>query len=243
MRSSLFTSLLTLLSLACAAPTTSITLQIPPSHVLPNPRTLPPSTHAKLTSLGADATAYVTPANTFVFRNISEGSYLLDVYSTTHAFAPLRVDVLPVVAGDRGEQTAGLKVAAWETYRGNDWDNKGEVMVKEGGRLEVKVLGAKAFFMERSSCKPYPCDGCWRSKNLLLTRVTVNVLSILKNPMILLGLASMAIFLGMPYLVDNSKSSALALPRVLSIVGSDRAWQQWTPRCARSGKKARRATQ
>lgn len=34
----------------------------------------------------------------------------------------------------------------------------------------------------------------------------VNILNILKNPMILLGLVSMGIFVGMPYLVDNSKS-------------------------------------
>ena len=33
---------------------------------------------------------------------------------------------------------------------------------------------------------------------------TVSVLSILKNPMILLGLVSMVIFLGMPKLVENS---------------------------------------
>lgn len=33
----------------------------------------------------------------------------------------------------------------------------------------------------------------------------VNILNILKNPMILLGLVSMGIFVGMPYLVDNSK--------------------------------------
>ena len=35
----------------------------------------------------------------------------------------------------------------------------------------------------------------------------VSVLSILKNPMILLGLVSCGIFMGMPYLVDNSASS------------------------------------
>ena len=34
----------------------------------------------------------------------------------------------------------------------------------------------------------------------------VSVMTILKNPMILLGLVSMGIFLGMPYLVDNSSS-------------------------------------
>lgn len=40
---------------------------------------------------------------------------------------------------------------------------------------------------------------------------TVNVLSILKSPMILLGLVSMGIFIGMPYLMDNSKSCSLYL--------------------------------
>lgn len=36
-------------------------------------------------------------------------------------------------------------------------------------------------------------------------RTTVSVMSILKNPMILMGLASMALFFGMPKLVENSE--------------------------------------
>lgn len=158
MRTSLLTAVLTTLSsLSLAAPTTSITLHIPPSPILPNPRTLPPSTHATLTSLGADVpAAYLTPANTFAFRNVSAGSYLLDVHSGSHAFAPLRVDVLPVVAGKHEAAAApavALKVQAWETYRGHDWDNKGPAVAVEGGKLEVRVLGQKAFFMERSTCE------------------------------------------------------------------------------------------
>lgn len=35
---------------------------------------------------------------------------------------------------------------------------------------------------------------------------TVSVFSILKSPMILLALVSMGIFLGMPYLIENSTS-------------------------------------
>lgn len=157
MRSSLLTAVVTtLFSLSLAAPTTTITLHIPPSHALPNPRALPPSTHATLTALGADVpAAHLTPANTLAFRNVPAGSYLLDVHSGSHAFAPLRVDVVPVVAGDAAgrEAAAALKVQAWETYRGNDWDNKGPAVGSEGGRLEVRVLGQKAFFMERSSCE------------------------------------------------------------------------------------------
>lgn len=161
MRTSLLTPLFALLAAAAAAgPTTTVTVHIPASPALPNPRVLPPSTHATLTSRGAAAAAaYLTPSNTLFFRNVSEGSYLLDVHCGTHAFAPLRIDVLPLVAGDtngdnKGEEPApsSLRVKAWETYRGNDWDNKGEAADK-GGKLEVRVLGAKSFFMERSSCK------------------------------------------------------------------------------------------
>ena len=52
-------------------------------------------------------------------------------------------------------------------------------------------------------------DGQVLSDGLLLANLTtflVSILSILRQPMILLGLVSMGIFIGMPYLVDNSKS-------------------------------------
>ncbi|TEA16597.1 ER membrane protein complex subunit 7 [Colletotrichum sidae] len=155
----------------------SLTLQIPSSAALPNPYTLPPSTRATLSTLDAAFSAPLSISNTFVFRNLSApGSYLVDVHCATHAFAPLRLDV-----------AADGALSAWETYRGNDWDNKGEVYAAkdfEGGTrgFEVRVLGAKNYFVERSK---------------------FSVFTILKNPMILLGLVSMGIFIGMPYLVDN----------------------------------------
>lgn len=152
MRTSLLSSLLSLLSLTAATTITTLTLSIPPSTVLPNPRTLPPATHATLTTLGTAASAYITPDNTFVFPNVSAGSYLVDVHSVGYAFAPLRVDVVPADAAD-DKTPAKLRVQAWETYRGNDWDNKGEAVGLEGGALRVRVLGQKAFFMERSSCE------------------------------------------------------------------------------------------
>lgn len=220
MRSDILTTLaLSFLSVVAAAATTTVNLVIPPTHILPNPRSLPPQTHATLSSFHSGASAYLSPANTFAFHNVSEGSYLLDVHSPTHVFAPLRVDVLPVVSGagqtEKEEKTVKLKVAAWETYRGNDWNNKGEAaVVTNSGALEVKVLGAKNFFMERSSCKSPRCpDFAVMGANAALP---VNVLSILKNPMILLGLVSMGIFFGMPYLVDNSESYFPHLPRRMS---------------------------
>lgn len=142
-------------AVAAAAASTTVTLYIPPTQALPNPGTLPPSTHATLTSFHADAKAYLTPLNTLVFHNVTEGNYLLDVHCLTHAFAPLRVDVVPVQSGSGEEapKEGALKVSAWETYRGNDWNNKGEAVGTTGGSLEVRVFGGKQFYMERSSCE------------------------------------------------------------------------------------------
>lgn len=84
--------------------------------------------------------------NTFVFHNVTPESYLADVHSPTDAFQPLRIDV--------SESGA---VEAWETFRGNEWGNKGEkIEVREGsvGRgVEVRALGPKKYFVERPKCE------------------------------------------------------------------------------------------
>ena len=144
-----------------AKPRTSVTLRIPASQGLPNPNLLPPSTHATLSALGAAFSAPLTVQNTFVFSNLSTGSYLVDVHCATHAFAPLRLDVVSSSSSDSSTGGAGgedggdaVIVRAWETYRGNDWGNKGEAArVGEGNVLDVKLLGGKGYFMERSKCE------------------------------------------------------------------------------------------
>ena len=192
-----------------ATATTKLTLRIPPSAGLPNPNVLPPSTHATLSALRTPLlrSAPLSVANTLVFGNVSAGSYLLDVHCVTHAFAPLRVDVVPHDDTDGGK----LRIRAWETYRGNDWDNKGEAVNVEGGGgggnlLDARLLGEKNFFLERSSCNLSPPFLLRTLYRVELINGLVSVLSILRNPMILLGLVSMGIFIGMPYLVDNSTS-------------------------------------
>ncbi|PTB63827.1 hypothetical protein BBK36DRAFT_1132469 [Trichoderma citrinoviride] len=167
---------LLLLTAALAALTSALTLSVslPPK---PNPFLLPSSTHATLSSLHKRLSAPLSAVNTFDFHNLSAeaDSYLLDVHCPTDTFLPLRVDV-----GPDGE------VKAWETYRGNEWGNKGEeVPVRSEGAtrsLAVKAAGPKIFFMERAK---------------------FSVLSILKNPMILMGLVTMGIVFGMPYLMEN----------------------------------------
>lgn len=145
--------LLPLLSLGAAAfettplTTTTLTLSVPPSPPsLGNPSALPPTTHATLVSTGETYTAHLSPSNAFVFRNVSvPGSYLVNVHCPTHNFIPLRLDVAP-----------DGSLAAWETFRGNDWDNRGEALrlveFATGKGFEVRVAGVKGYFTERSKC-------------------------------------------------------------------------------------------
>ncbi|KAL8381128.1 hypothetical protein RB595_005421 [Gaeumannomyces hyphopodioides] len=178
---------------AAEPPTAAVLVTIPASHAIPNPNALAAATRATLSARGGPRlSAPLTAANGFVFPRVPPGSYLLDVHSASHAFAPLRVDVAPAGAGvgasagrKQGEQQQQqLAVSAWETFRGNDWGNKGEAArrAEDAGAFEVRCLGRKEYYMERSS---------------------FSVLSILKNPMILLAMVSMGIFLGMPYLLEN----------------------------------------
>ncbi len=136
--------LLALANLAVAA--TTVTLHLPGT---PAPLTLSPRTHATLTALGRRFSAPVSDAHTFVFRNVTAGSYLVDVHCPTDGFAPLRIDV-----GD--DET----VQAWETFRGNDWANKGEALALRRGSdgsagFEVRSLGRKGYFMERPKCRSF----------------------------------------------------------------------------------------
>ncbi|KAG0647865.1 ER membrane complex subunit 7, partial [Hyphodiscus hymeniophilus] len=125
--------------------------------------------------------------NTFDFRNVSTGSYLLDIHCATHEFAPLRVDVHDGIKLQDGAVENVATVEVWGTFRGNEWGNKGEavpVVMHEGGVwvFEGNAAGVKEYFMERGGFSP---------------------LSLLKNPMILIAGVSMILVFGMPYLMDN----------------------------------------
>ena len=158
---------------------TTVTLAIPASPHLPNPahQLSASRTHATLTRLGAsyDAPLSSSSSNTnnnnnnnaaaafLVFRNVTAGSYVADVHSPSHGFAPLRIDVgTGMTSSGEGEgegaaagQTAGIRV--WETFRGNEWENKGEEVRRLPGSsaaaFPVRVLGSKTYYVERGSCK------------------------------------------------------------------------------------------
>ena len=116
--------------------------------VLPNPSKLPSSTNAVLSSLGPPLVAPITASNTFLFSSVPVGSYLLSVYSRDAVFEDLRVDV---IKNDTGESAS-----SWTTFRGNEWDNKGELRGSGEGssvQIEVRPLVSKDYYQERSTCR------------------------------------------------------------------------------------------
>ncbi|KAL6172813.1 hypothetical protein ACJQWK_01958 [Exserohilum turcicum] len=178
------TSFAALASFATLTSAARLLLQIP-NTALVNPATLPSTTHATLQSSGPPLDAYLTRSNTFNFNNISVGSYLATIHCRDYAFEPLRIDVaLEEAVEGSGEMKEVIK--AWQTFLGNEWDNKGEIRGEGGNGLviEARPVGPKYFYQERQGFSP---------------------LSFLKNPMIIMAVVSMGLIFGMPKLMENSK--------------------------------------
>lgn len=178
--------LLALCHCAILTSAASLRIEIPPSTLLPNPNTLPASTHATLTSgSGPQLKAILRKGNYIEFSDIpTTGSHLLDIYSRDYVFAPYRIDIsTPSSPGSSATQIVG----AYETYRGTQWSDHG-VPLTPGGRptedltFSAKVLSRKNFYEQRQGFSP---------------------LSLLKNPMILMGVVALAFTFGMPKLMEN----------------------------------------
>jgi hypothetical protein len=144
-----------LASLASVTSAARFLLQVPTTNVV-NPSALSSTTHATLQSSGPPLDAYLTRSNTFNFNNVSAGSYLAIVHCRDYVFEPLRIDVSveePVEgSGDKKEV-----IRAWQTFLGNEWDNKGESRGEGGNGLviEARPVGLKEFYQERAGCKCY----------------------------------------------------------------------------------------
>ncbi|KAF1943359.1 hypothetical protein EJ02DRAFT_502213 [Clathrospora elynae] len=176
------TSISALASFASLVSSARLLLQIPTTHLV-NPSTLPSTTHATLQSSGLPLDTYLTRSNTFNFNNVSAGSYLATVHCRDFAFEPLRIDV-SVEEAVEGSGEMKEVIRAWQTFLGNDWDNKGESRGEGGNGLviEARPVGQKWFYQERQGFSP---------------------LSFLKNPMILMAVVSMGLIFGMPKLMEN----------------------------------------
>ncbi|EME86129.1 uncharacterized protein MYCFIDRAFT_59341 [Pseudocercospora fijiensis CIRAD86] len=175
-----------LLAIAASCSAAKLTVSIPPSQLLENPYELPASTHAVL--LGPPGIRYDAPLrrdNTFVFPDLPDASYLLTLHSRDFFFPPLRVDVIA-----NPEENA-QNISAWQTFRGNEWSNKGHSFGEGKDELKIDVIPAarKDFYQQRGG---------------------FNVLGFLKSPMILMALFSVVMIFGLPYLMDNMDPEAKA---------------------------------
>jgi len=199
-------------SLASAA---RLSVSIPgTSPLLPNPANLPPSTHAVL--VGPPGVRYDVPIrrdSTFVFPDLAAASYLLTLHSRDYFFPPLRVDITKATDESQPEL-----MQAWQTFRGNEWDNKGPHYGSGKGELQVTIQPSsrKDFYQDRGG---------------------FNIIGFLKSPMILMALVSAAMIFGMPYLMDNSmlatKLCASGYRTMADIV-------QWTQKRKQSLRKCQR---
>ena len=62
---------------------------------------------------------------------------------------PMRVDVFV--------DDSKKRVGVWQTFRANEWDNKGEVLgeasAEDGLRVDVQVLGGRNVYEQRGGCE------------------------------------------------------------------------------------------
>lgn len=119
-------------------------------------------------------------------------------------FEPLRIDVTLEEAVE-GSGDTREKVQAWQTFIGNEWDNKGETRAEGGNGLviEVQPRAPKQYYQERAGCEYMHLGKLGGAKHMLTTKVSP--ISFLKNPMILMGVFTLILVFGMPYLMENSK--------------------------------------
>ncbi|KIH91544.1 hypothetical protein SPBR_01927 [Sporothrix brasiliensis 5110] len=200
-------------------PSTSITFQIGvPSRVQEQEKesaavallsSIPGWTRATLES--GDGRQYVsapiTAGGKLVFSNVTAGSYLGEVHCATHIFSPLRVDVEeeadPAATGAAKADSRLLVTRITETYRGNDWANQGEVVQRV---LPVKVGGAGAHdgvALTNTGPTFLVAPTVLQTKSYYSERSSFDVLSLLKNPMILMAIVALVMMVGMPYMMDQ----------------------------------------
>lgn len=215
----LLSSALSLLGAAALASAAKLTVNIPPnSPALPNPATLPASTHATL--IGAPGIKFSAPLrrdNTFVFDSLPESSYLLAIHSRDHFFPPYRVDV-----GHTEGEAAQEIVHVWQTFRGNEWSNKGPYLGSAQGELRVDIRPAA-------------------QKDFYQSRGGFSVMSIFKNPMILMGLVSVVMIFGMPKLMENSTSIEKTICGIACLKDDLSDHLQWMRRPRRKWRRCSRA--
>ncbi|KAI9890993.1 MAG: hypothetical protein M1814_003344 [Vezdaea aestivalis] len=155
---------------------------LPVSNALP----FTPSTHLSLTSPSKTHTAPLLTSQLFTIRNLTAGSYSGAIHSNSHLFPNYRLDV------------DEARIELTQAYLGQAWDAKGPVVGVWEGEVSAEEVVEFSFPV-----------GTGRQREFYEKRVGFSPLDLLKNPMILIALFSLAMVFGTPYLLDNSTSPFL----------------------------------
>jgi ER membrane protein complex subunit 7 len=184
---------LILLSLFLSARAAVLRIHIASSSILVNPHTLPASTHATLTSSVAPPLRSLLRRDlTLEFNNLTlPATYLLNIFSHSYTFASYRVDITASSSPDTPPTIHGI----YEAYPGSHWSTHGPLIAGSalshadapGPHPQIVAMSAKLL----------------AEKSFYEARPGFNPMSLLKNPMILLGAVALAITFGMPKLMEN----------------------------------------
>ncbi|KAL9637044.1 MAG: hypothetical protein Q9164_002443 [Protoblastenia rupestris] len=178
----LTTTLLTLLFSLPFASASPLTLSFPP-----NIPALPSSAIAILITNGTTLKAPVTRRNTFIFPDLpSQNPSSASSSTTTTTIKGKTQYLLDIACRDYDFASYGLDVlesGEVEIYRvSRGGIEMGERIRVGDGPVELRVLRARDYYEVRAGFSP---------------------LSLLKNPMILIGVVGLAFVMGMPYLMEN----------------------------------------
>lgn len=135
---------------------------------------LPANTDIILRSATHELKAPLFQSGEFRFDHVETDSYVLLVYCKSHAFAPLRVDVTQ----SSSPTTNDDDVRVFKTTRGTAWSQVGP---RQTYPIVLKPTGVLDYYILRPS---------------------FNLLPMLKNPMVLIGILMVASILGLPKLTQ-----------------------------------------
>ncbi|KTW26143.1 hypothetical protein T552_04196 [Pneumocystis carinii B80] len=165
-----------------------------PNAYLSSPKHLPSSTVILLSSANILKRTHLTSRGDFSIKNVTEGSYLLEVVCSTHLFDPLRVDISLIkktqtneidLSAEKDSETSYLElIKVYKVYRGNKWDDFGPKMPYP---IQFSPVGVQSYDVKKGS-----------SKILLL-----------KNPIIQLSIIAIIILFVFPKLMATVDTEQL----------------------------------
>lgn len=166
---------------------------IVPNAYLSSPRFLP-STIILLSSANILKKTHITFKGSFSIKNVTKGSYLLEVVCSTHIFDPLRVDVSLIkeaqtdkldLSSEKNSETSSLeRIQVYKVYPGNKWDDFGPKM-------------------------PYPIQFSPKGVQSYDIKEDASKILLLKNPIVQLSIVTVIILFILPRLMGTLDTEQL----------------------------------